>query len=372
MTPLRFLTVAALLLSPLPALAASDFTDIKTIPKAISGTMNIDFKTRVDTDQSGAPSPDAADVYITDLTLADSITLKGKISRAPWLPSATLGTTRQQGFLAYDLKCVLKNPKDPSQTLTLGSVVGAVRVDGNGRYFLADSPEEKGRLRIATDSIGKITGFVSNYGGEIQGRVPEQAGLWGLASRATKKVNKTYVRYVGGKGVARTVAGADPMSFQRVSLAQGPLSGYPMSYVDGSMDYDAEQGIWYLDLNANYMSEGQATRDRISGTIRWNEDPARKTNGIGWYDVNVRLNEQPVAEGDAFSAPGNTAEDEFFAADTAVPGFTGKISYVDTFNGETVTQSKINYAIDGNKVTKVQVVNFAKILLLVVGPFNDE
>jgi hypothetical protein len=75
-------------------------------------------------------------------------------------------------------------------------------------------------------------------------------------------------------------------------LAQGPLSGYPLSHLNGSVDYDAETGIWYVDVSTNYMADGQAKNDRYSGTIRWNEDANRKVNGIGWYDVNVRVNER--------------------------------------------------------------------------------
>jgi hypothetical protein len=364
-----FAVLTGALLSPA---FAADFTEEKSLPGAIVGVMNIDFQTRTNTNQDGTPAPESKDIYSTDINVVNSLALKGKIVRQPWLPTGTLGTTKQDGFLAYDLKCVLRNPKDPNQTITLGSWIGAMRIDGNGRYFLADAPEERGRLRMATDSFGKITGFTSNYGGEIQGRIPEQAGLWGFASRASAKVSKTYTRYVNGKAVTHTVAGADPMGFKNVDLAQGPLSGYPLSHLNGSVDYDAETGIWYVDVSTNYMADGQAKNDRYSGTIRWNEDANRKVNGIGWYDVNVRVNEKATAETDAFSAPGTSQEDEFFSADTAVPGFTGKIAYIDTFNGDTVTASKVTYNVDGNKVSKVQAVNFAKLLLLIVGPFNDE
>jgi hypothetical protein len=60
--------------------------------------------------------------------VVNSLALKGKIVRQPWLPTGTLGTTKQDGFLAYDLKCVLRNPKDPNQTITL--------VPGSGRCGL--------------------------------------------------------------------------------------------------------------------------------------------------------------------------------------------------------------------------------------------
>lgn len=369
---MKTITLAlALALTPATVLA-QDYTQLKSAPEAITGSMTIEFGTRTNTDANGAPALGAKDTYKVDLTLLNSVTLKGIVTRRPWLPSATLGTTAQEGVLTYDLKTALKNPANPAETRTLGAWVGAMRLDGNGKYLLAESPEGQGKLRISTDSIGKITGFTSEFAGTIQGRAPEQAGLWGLASRQSRQVSKTYTRWAGGKVIKHEVKGADPMAFSNVALAQGPLAGYSQTGLNGSIDYDAEQGIWYVDVRASYSSEGNALSDRYSGTIRWNENADRKTNGLGWYDVNVRLNEKVATEQDAFLPPTTTSEDAFFAADSQVPGFTGVINYIDTISGETVTQSRIAYKVAGNQVSKIQTANLAKILLLMVGPFNDE
>jgi len=115
--------------------------------------------------------------------------------------------------------------------------------------------------------------------------------------------------------------------------------------------------------------------DRYSGTIRWTEDPDRKANGKGKYDVNVRLNEKPASEADAFAASGKSGEADFFSADAAVPGFTGTIAYVDKFlpgSDETTIASDVAYNVDANQASKIQAMDFAKILLLIVGPFNDD
>lgn len=370
---MKTLTLVTALALAVPLNAwAQDFTTPKSVPEAITGTMSAEFGTRTNTDDKGAPATGAKDTYTVDLTLLNSVVLRGNVVRLPWLPNKLTGTTSQDGNLAYDLKTVLKNPANPNETRALGGWVGAMRLDGYGKYFLGDSPEGKGKLRIATDSIGKITGFTSDFGGQIQGRVPEQAGIWGLASRASKKVNKVYLRNVGGKSVKHEVANADPMTFDKVELAQGPLAGYSQTRLNGSIDYDAEQGIWYVDVKANYSSEGKDYTDRMSGTIRWNEDANRKTNGIGWYDVNVRLNEKIASESDAFLPANSTSEDAFFASDTAVPGFTGRIDYVDKMEGETVTASKVTYKVAAAEASKIQVANLAKILMLMIGPFNDE
>jgi len=91
--------------------------------------------------------------------------------------------------------------------------------------------------------------------------------------------------------------------------------------------------------------------------------------------VNVRLNEKPASESDAFAANGASNEDAFFSADASVPGFAGTISYVDRFapgSNQTTVASQVAYNVDANQATKIQAMDFAKILMLIVGPFNDD
>ncbi len=368
----------ALVLAGMTSVRASDFTTPISMPGAIKGTMTIDFQTRVQTDETGnvpdgSPALGVADVYATNIEVGNSVVLKGEMRRVPWLPSRILGRTYQEGYLEYDLRCILRNPNDPNKTITLGGWIGAMSLDGEGIYDLSTPPEGKGQLRIAVDPVGKIQGFVANFGGKIQGRAPEGAGLAGFVDRTAKKVSKTYVRYAGGKAIEQKVEGADPMEFLKTELATGPITAYPTTVLSNSIDYDSEEGVWYVDLKATYTAEGNTITDRYSGTIRWTEDPERAKNGKGFYELNVRLNEQPGSEADAFVESANaTAEDAFFAEDNSIPGFTGKISYVDTFDDETVVASKVEYAVDANQASKIQIMNFAKVLMLMVGPFNDE
>ena len=86
----------------------------------------------------------------------------------------------------------------------------------------------------------------------------------------------------------------------------------------------------------------------------------------------MRVNEKPVAAETAAFADAANAEDAFFAEDVTVPGFIDKINYVDTLEGERVVASNITYAVDANQASKAQAMNFAKVLLLAIGPFNDE
>ena len=103
--------------------------------------------------------------------------------------------------------------------------------------------------------------------------------------------------------------------------------------------------------------------DRYSGSIAWTEDPNRKANGKGYYSFNVRVNDKPVTEADLFKTQ-TDAFSAFFATDNTVPGFTGTISYVDTFKGDDTIASKVVYAVDGNQVSRIQSMNLAKLLLL--------
>jgi hypothetical protein len=371
MSRIQLATIAMLLAVPAFAQAPNPYTTLENVPGVIKGTMDIQFGTRTQLDQTGkAPRPGAVDVYTVDLEVGNAVLFQGKVERRPWLPTSFLGTTLQEGYLGYELNTLIRNPANPSQTAVAGRWIGATALDGTGKYSLVQAPADKGRVRMTTNPVGATPASTANFNGDIQGRKPAQAGLWGLADRATTEVTKTYGRYVNGVVVAHTVKGADPVRFNNVTLAAGPVSVYPETVLNGSIDYDAEEGNWYVDVTASYSSGGATFRDRYSGTIAWTEDPNRRTNGRGFYTFNVRTNEKPVTEADLFRVQDAFAA--FFATDNKLPGFTGTISYVDSFRGDAVVSSKVTYAVDGNQVSRIQAMNLAKILLLMIGPFNDE
>src|ERR1700737_4060311 len=112
---------AALFLAAGPVLAADDYSTPVSQKDAIKGTMQIDFGTRTNLASDGkSPAPGATDVYKTVLEVMNSGVAQGAIARQPWLPTKLLGRTAQDGFLEYDLALVLRNPKNPTQTVTLG------------------------------------------------------------------------------------------------------------------------------------------------------------------------------------------------------------------------------------------------------------
>ncbi len=78
---------------------------------AITGTMEITFKTRMPghQDSSGAPSKDVFDEYKVDL-VAGAIGIKGRIERTPRLVSSVLGRETQKGKIFYQLAWNFKAP----------------------------------------------------------------------------------------------------------------------------------------------------------------------------------------------------------------------------------------------------------------------
>ena len=104
--------------------------------------------------------------------------------------------------------------------------------------------------------------------------------------------------------------------------------------------------------------------------------PDRATNGKGYYEFNLRFNEDKnkPAQGEGAAFDAMSGEDAFFAVDASIPCMTGRIEYVDTFisGGTTPSSSKITYHLNANKLTKQQIVNFFKLWMVCVGPTNDE
>ncbi len=370
---MKSFVLAAALAVALPVAALAQAVPPTTpidMPDAITGTMTIDFGTRTNRDANDVPNEGARDVYTANMTILNSFLFQGDVTRQPWLPGSIMGGTRQQGFLQFNINTSLRNPANPAQVAILGGWVGGMQLDGAGKYLLSVPPDGSNPLRF---SIQAGNSFVSNFGGEIQGRKPRQGGLAALVEGATNYVNRTYTRVVNGQQVQVTVAGADPMSFTNVVMGAGPLEVYPETTINGSIDYDPETGNWFLDAFASYTSGGVVYNDHYTGTIRWVEDLNREANGLGYYELNVRINEPPADEAAVFAPTTTmTAEEAFFAMMTTVPGFTGTVSYQDTFRGESVIRSVVTYDVDANQASRIQTMNFAKLLFLIIGPFNDE
>ena len=353
-----------------PAVRAQDTI---TEEKVIAGTMDIDFGTRTHLDttgdlKSGSPALGAKDVYRLNITVARTTEFAGKIERQPNLFSSVLGRKKQDAQLWYTLDLSLFNPRDLKVKKTVGKWVGTIPIDtASGAYDLGGGGAKESPLRIKVDPAGAASGFEDFFRGRLIGKAEKKDNL----------AEYTYKRIVGDKTVQVVVKKSDPMRFENLVLAKGPSDNYPRTTVNGRLDYDYETGNWYTDgIRFTYNLDGKDLEDNVTGSIKWVEDPDRKANGKGYYEFNLRFNEDKNKKsgGEAQAFAKLSDEDAFFAVDNSVPCLTGRVNYVDAMGSTEAppSASKITYALDANKLTKQQIMNFFKLWLVGVGPTNDE
>jgi hypothetical protein len=360
------------MLSLAPQVHAQDASTL-TEDDVIKGTMNIDFGTRTNLDTSGdlkkgSPALGSQDKYNFDLIVAKTTNFQGDIQRSPKLYSSVLGRTKQDALLYYNINLAVLNPSDLKQKKVIGKWVGRVPIDPtSGAYDLAGGKAEKQDLRIAIDAAGTAQAFTDSFAGKLVGKAEKKESLG----------SRVYKRVVGGKEQTVTVKQADPMTFQGIELAKGPATVYPRTTVNGSLDFDYETSNYLTSgITLTYSLDGKEMQDKVTGTIKWVEDPQYKTNGKGYYEFNLRFNEEKNKPGtnEAAAFANMSAEEAFFAVDTSVPCLTGRIEYVDSFvsGTDTVSASKVTYHLNANKLTKQQIVAFFKLWMICVGPTNDD
>ncbi|NUQ49444.1 MAG: hypothetical protein HUU27_05945 [Phycisphaerae bacterium] len=348
-------------------------SDLLTEDNVVSGTMQIEFKTRTTPDTTGefvegSPALNVQDVYTLSLAVAGTTEFAGKIVRQPNIYTKNLRRLKQGAALGYDISLAVLNPRDPKQKKVVGKWVGVVPIDtGSGAYDLSGGAKEERPLRVAVDTVGRAQGFTENFAGKLMGKAEKKDSLAAY----------TFKRAVGQRTVEVVVKRSDPMRFADVQLAKGPAEVYGRARVNGRLDYDYETGNWYTDgIRFVYNLNGKDVEDVVTGSIKWVEDENRASNGKGYYEFNLRFNEEKhrTASTEAAAFEKMSDEEAFFAVDNTVPSLTGRISYEDTFipGGDTPSSSKVTYGLHANKLSKQQIMNFVKLWLLAVGPTNDE
>jgi hypothetical protein len=358
---------------PAPATAAPATDATITENDIINGTMDIDFRTRSDLDTSGdlkagSPALGAKDTYKFDLKVAKTTEFSGQITRQPNLYSKIIASRKQDALLSYSIDLSVYNPRDMKQKVPIGKWVGTIPIDtASGAYDLAGGAAKQSPLRIAVDTRGAQPGFTDKFGGRLIGKAEKKDNL----------ASYTYKRIIGDKTVQVTVKKVDPMRFDNILLAKGPSENYPSTIVSGALDYDYETGNWFTTgIRFKYTLNGKDIEDVVTGTIKWVEDPNRDSNGKGYYEFNLRFNEEKnkSAADESAAFKEMSGEEAFFFVDDSVPCLTGKVNYVDTMpaGGKEPTSSKITYNLNANKLTKQQVMNFFKLWMIGVGPTNDE
>jgi hypothetical protein len=355
--------------SALVLLASSAFVQAQNAPQppaapapGITGTMEINYVTRQPQgmDDNGKPKKGVQDQYKLDLTVNGNNQFQGTILRQPRIRNAVYMTTQQPRYdYSINLFVSLKDGTKPN----VGSWVGPMQVDEKSGAFILDAEGDRAlRMNITAGS-----GFTDAYGGRFFGKAADKSKLsW-----------DTITRTVNGKTIEKKFE-ADPMRFEGVRLAKGPNpKQYQNCTVTGELSYDRETANYYAKgLRFVYQTpDNKQVEDVVTGTIKWVEDPNRKSNGKGYYEFNLRYNEdksKPAQTDDqAFGGKGD--DDLFFAVDKSIPALTGHVEYVDQMSGgDTVTSSKVTYKLVGSNLTNQQVMNFAKLWLIAVGPTNDE
>lgn len=378
--PLTQKKVVPLMVAGLLATAPAVGQDAQTLTEndVIAGTMNIQFRSRVDLDTSGKFAPGSPrlgvkDEYKVNMRVAKTTEFSGAITRLPKVKVKVVGMEAQPAAYMYDLDLAVLNPKDLTQKKNVGKWVGTVPLDTKTNILnLGGGKAGNSELRIAVEQVGSAHAFTDSFNGTVGGKQDKEQG-W-----EDKLVSYSFERVIGKKKVKIEAKQVEPVKFQNVELAKGPSAIYPHAFVSGSMDFDYETGNWYINnVRFRYNLDGKDLEDRLSGSIKWVEDPNRAQNGIGYYDFNVRFNEEKFAsaanEADAFGSMND--EEAFFAVDNSIPAMTGRVGYVDTFipgSEMKPSASRITYNLNANKLTKQQIMNFYKLWMLAMGPVNDE
>ncbi|MGE0482267.1 MAG: hypothetical protein AB7Q17_17555, partial [Phycisphaerae bacterium] len=298
--------------------ATAQQSDAITKDGVITGTMDIEFKTRTTPDSSGefadgSPQKGVQDKYTFTLRVADTTEFSGSIVRQPNIYTKTLRKRVQGAAIGFDVDLAVLNPKDLKQKKTAGKWVGVIPIDtATGAYDLGAGKAEERPLRIVVDSIGAVQGFTDAFAGRMFGKAEKKDNL----------AEYTYKRLVGKRTVEFKVSKSDPMKFDNIELARGPQGIYPRAFVNGRLDYDYETGNWLTDgIRFKYTLDGKELEDVVTGTIKWVEDANRKTNGKGHYEFNLRFNEEKnrSAGGESAAFEQLSAEDAFFVVDDSVP-----------------------------------------------------
>lgn len=365
---------SAVLLGLAMATAAAQEIPVVTEEGVIKGTMDIDFKSRTNLDSTGklkegSPALGAKDIYNLKMTVATTTEYVGKIERQPQLLSSIILQEKQPAQLFFNLNLAVRNPKNPNERKDVGKWTGTAPINPKtGVYSLAGTSDSA--VRVQVNAIGAQPAYTDKFGGKLVGKSKQEEGL----------ASYTYKRLIGNKTVEMKVTKVDPMKFEDLELAKGPSTNYPHTLVNGRLDYDYETGNWLTDgVTFSYNYNGKDVKDVMTGSIKWVEDENRKSNGKGYYEFNLRFNEEKnkdaTTEADAFAKLSD--EDAFFAVDDSIPCLTGKVSYEDKFisgggDEPLPASSKVTYDLKANKITKVQAVNFFKLWLIGIGPINDE
>jgi hypothetical protein len=328
----------------------------------IKGTLAVTWETRLPHNRDGDfPKIDITDNFVYDVTVGTTF-YKGAVKCRPYIFSKHLGRVLQVGECRYDVNVGVINPANPTQTKTVGKIVGNYAIDQNGQVNLAETP-----VRMEVQTIGQAKGFTSKYGGMFNGKPPKaETTISKLRAEAVKKT-ATVTRMMGEKSISVNLGNVDPVTFQSTVLPSGPSGNYPETTVNGQLIYSYDTENWFPQLTLN---QGDA-KDTIGGGIKWVEDK----KGVARYELNVILNEGkggPANEASAFADA--KGEDAFFASDPSLSLINGTIGFRESVGGVSDLPAKtdISFNLGLQKVTAQQAQSFWKMLMLIPNQMYGE
>lgn len=338
-----------------------------TKPLGIYGSIEIDYRTRVNLDEAGNPKPGVKDLYKYNLDVAELYNFSGNIETLPTLFSSTLGRETQGAQNTFNLNLGVRNPADLSKMRPIGKLVGTVPIDKFGIYQF-----DQANLRMAINAAGTAKAMESYFRGRAAGKPPKNESSIQKAQNQAQTIKRQYQ----GKVLAIKLVDYDKMDFNNLILPAGPLpTKYPETKVNGQMLYDYDRSVWFFNkVTMSYVGEdGKTIVDRISGTVQWVEDPKRDVNGKGQYEFDVRVNEPETPAGEASFFQAGDDESSFFAVDNTLAALTGTAVYQDTLKDGVTEKSSVKIDMPSNKLSKLQVFNLAKVLWFVeVVPMNSD
>lgn len=336
-----------------------------TPPLFVKGNMEIKYNTH----QQPAGTKGIQDDYDINLNVANSVLFHGRMTDRPQIVDGWISkTVVQPRSLKYDVSCDIMNPKNPAQVKkNVSTLTGFVNIANSGEYNYGDG--------LGFSVLDRMAGSDSKFSGVAAGKPLILPKDWMTRFRQTISITRT----VNGKVTKLDLKQYDKMEFRSLVLAAGPIPMYSDSTINGEMLYDYGKKTWFFNnISASYSSvsasgENIIKSDHITGTIRWVEDENRKANGKGEYQFDVRVNEPIANESAAFGAVASTDESAFFSTDASAPGLTGTMKYQDTLKGDVTMASQVSIDLNGNSISKQQLMVLTKIVIFVsVIPMNSD
>lgn len=335
------------------AIGASAATN--TPPIAIKGNIDIKYNTRTQPGVKGVK-----DIYTLNVNVGGGSLFQGTITDTPQIIEGYISKeVTQKRSLNYDVNCDLINPKNPSQTKNVGRLFGRVGIDSDGTYRY-----DTGNLTVDILPIGQGQQLSSRFGGTALGKPLSRPSNW-METLKCSTVNIT--RNINGKTTTIALKKYDKMDFRQHVIGAGPLIAYQPVTVNGEMLYDYDKSCWFFNnITMQYADNGVVKIDRIAGTIRWD----KKTSE---YAFDVRVNEPPPSNNNAFETSATTDESAFFETDSSIPALTGTMKYKDTTKGDVTLASLVNIDLTGNNINKQQVMALTKMIIFsAVVPMNSD